>query len=124
MPKKAGTNSFIYALLISLVATPFGMTSKAADLAELETTVDNQNILTSHELDDERAKGVTEWFTINDSEMDAKMSGNTVAGSTNGSNSVNQDSFSNSSGFATVIQNSGNHVIIQNSTIVNLTLEK
>lgn len=123
MPKKAATNSCLYALLISLAAAPFCMTSKAAELEEAEPT-DGQGKLTSFELDGERAKGATEWFTINDSEMDAKMSGNIVTGTTNGNNSVSNDSFSNSSGFATVIQNSGNHVIIQNSTIVNLTLEK
>lgn len=124
MPKKARTNSFVHPLLLSLAAAAFCMTSKAGDLGEVDSTLDSQDKLTSHELDGERAQGVTEWFTINDSEMDAKMSGNIVTGTTNGNNTVSNDSFSNSSGFATVIQNSGNHVIIQNSTIVNLTLEK
>lgn len=124
MPKKAITNNFVHPLLLSLAAAVFCMTSKAGDLGEVDSTLDTQDKLTSHELDGERAQGVTEWFTINDSEMDAKMSGNIVTGTTNGNNTVSNDSFSNSSGFATVIQNSGNHVIIQNSTIVNLTLEK
>jgi hypothetical protein len=37
-----------------------------------------------------------------------------------GANSVNQGSFANASGLPTVIQNSGNNVLIQASTIVNV----
>jgi parallel beta-helix repeat protein len=41
---------------------------------------------------------------------------------TTGSNSISENSFSNSSGIPIVIQNSGNNVLIQNSTILNLQL--
>lgn len=42
---------------------------------------------------------------------------------TTGSNFVNGGSFSNAAGFPTVVQNSGNNVLIQNSTIINLQLQ-
>lgn len=40
-----------------------------------------------------------------------------------GSNLVSEGSFAGSSGLATVIQNSGNNVLIQNSTIVNVQVK-
>ncbi|KXB32693.1 hypothetical protein AT959_00380 [Dechloromonas denitrificans] len=40
-----------------------------------------------------------------------------------GSNLVSDGSFAGSSGLATVIQNSGNNVLIQNSTIVNVQIK-
>jgi hypothetical protein len=40
-----------------------------------------------------------------------------------GNNSIADAAFSGASGLATVIQNSGNNVIIQNGTVLNLTLK-
>ncbi len=42
---------------------------------------------------------------------------------TNGDNLIADGAFANSSGIATVIQNSGNNVVIQDSTIVNVTFQ-
>jgi len=42
---------------------------------------------------------------------------------TSGDNVISGQAFSNSSGIATVIQNTGNNVLIQNSTIVNVNLQ-
>lgn len=61
---------------------------------------------------------------VGDLGQEAGVSGNTVSGSTNGENMVNGEAFAGSGGFAVLIQNSGNHVVIQNSTIVNLTIER
>lgn len=51
----------------------------------------------------------------------ADLGDNTLAGGTNGSNIVSDSAFSRNGGIAIVIQNSGNQVIIQNSTTINLT---
>jgi hypothetical protein len=64
-----------------------------------------------------------------DSHLDQNNSSGTVQGNvatnlTTGSNSISQGAFSNSSGIPMVIQNSGNNVLIQNSTILNLQLLK
>jgi hypothetical protein len=49
--------------------------------------------------------------------------GNTITGSPiTGYNSVSNGAFTNMNGFATVIQNSGNQVLIQNDLIVNITM--
>ena len=124
MPKTAKKNIITLAFISTLIITPLCLTSTAAEIGEIEQALDGQNSLSEIELDQERAKGATEWLSINELDMDANMNNNIVNSSTSGNNTVSNDSFSNSSGFATVIQNSGNHVIIQNSTIVNLTVEK
>ncbi len=124
MPKTAKINLIGCVLLSTLVITPFCLTSTAAEMGNIDQDVEGQDQLSLNELDHERAKGATEWLSINDTDMDANMNNNVVNSSTNGNNGVSNGAFSNSSGFATVIQNSGNHVIIQNSTIVNLTVEK
>ena len=40
-----------------------------------------------------------------------------------GNNTINGGSFAGSAGFPTVIQNSGNGVLIQNATIINMTIK-
>jgi hypothetical protein len=42
---------------------------------------------------------------------------------TNGNNVISDGAFNNSSGIASVIQNSGNNVIIQDSTVVNVSFQ-
>ena len=64
-----------------------------------------------------------------DSHLDQNNSSGTVQANvatnlTTGSNTISQGAFSNSSGLPMVIQNSGNNVLIQNSTILNLQLLK
>lgn len=67
--------------------------------------------------------GSADFLQLNDMNLDADLSDNVVHSSFNGDNTISNGAFSEASGFATVIQNSGNHVIIQNATIVNLTME-
>jgi hypothetical protein len=53
-----------------------------------------------------------------------QQEGNTITGSsTTGSNSISNGAFTNMNGFATVIQNSGNQVLIQNDLIVNMNMK-
>jgi hypothetical protein len=40
-----------------------------------------------------------------------------------GSNYVSDGSFAGATGFATVVQNSGNNVLIQNATVINLKVQ-
>lgn len=50
----------------------------------------------------------------------AASTGNTAINTVSGANSISESAFSNSSGVATLIQNSGNNVAIQSSTNVNV----
>ena len=59
------------------------------------------------------------------SDQRAQADNNSILNSTvtNGANSIGDNAFSNASGFLTVIQNSGNQVLIQNDLIMNLTVK-
>lgn len=59
---------------------------------------------------------------INEMMLDSKLLNNSAYNNVTGSNFVGQEAFNGSSGFSTVVQNSGNNVIIQNATILNISL--
>ncbi len=69
-----------------------------------------------------RDRGGTETNSTNNAT--GTVGGNVASQLTTGSNTISQGSFSNSSGIPIVIQNTGNNVLIQNSTILNLQLTK
>lgn len=59
----------------------------------------------------------------NENALDGVVRDNQAYNLKTGSNLVSDGSFAGSSGLATVIQNSGNNVLIQNSTIVNVQVK-
>lgn len=60
---------------------------------------------------------------VNDSRLRATLGDNSASNLTTGMNAISEGSFGQASGFPMIIQNSGNNVIIQNSTILNLTVQ-
>ncbi|KKD00394.1 carbon storage regulator [Photobacterium sp. SP02] len=58
-----------------------------------------------------------------DSDMYGDVVGNGAYGNTTGNNVIDGGAFSGSSGVFNVVQNTGNNVLIQNATVVNLTLK-
>ncbi len=52
--------------------------------------------------------------------FDALSANNTSTGTVSGGNVINAGAFSASSGMSTIIQNSGNNVLIQSATILNV----
>ena len=60
---------------------------------------------------------------LNDMKLYAQLNDNKALSNVTGGNFVTQDAFAGTKGFATVIQNSGNNVIIQNATILNLRMQ-
>lgn len=62
-------------------------------------------------------------ITINDQNQDGDVEDNVAIGNTNGDNLINGEAFSNSSGFLSTVQNTGNNVLIQNSTIINVSVD-
>jgi hypothetical protein len=59
---------------------------------------------------------------LNQNNATGKVAGNVASQLNTGSNTISESSFSNTNGIPIVIQNSGNNVLIQNSTILNLQL--
>ncbi|GAK85979.1 hypothetical protein JCM19238_3569 [Vibrio ponticus] len=57
------------------------------------------------------------------SEVNGYSVGNSAINTTNGNNHIGAGAFNAASGVNNVIQNTGNNVLIQNSTVVNLTLK-
>lgn len=87
--------------------------------------------VTHNDLARERARGTDETPTmgevnvqISDVNQKAVLKDNVVESSITGSNTVSNGAFAGASGLATVIQNSGNNVIIQDATIVNYTVHQ
>lgn len=56
--------------------------------------------------------------------FNGSVSNTTTKNVATGLNSVSGDAFGNAAGLSVVIQNSGNSVLIQNSTVVNLQLQQ
>lgn len=55
--------------------------------------------------------------------LTATLDNNQAISNVTGHNTVTSGAFAGISGFATVVQNSGNNVIIQNATILNLEMK-
>jgi hypothetical protein len=82
--------------------------------------------LTTEKLDEQRAKAKIEIdkLTINAPEQNGVVAGNTAVGNNTGHNSIGGDAFTSAAGFISTIQNTGNNVLIQNSTIINVSVEQ
>jgi hypothetical protein len=80
--------------------------------------------LTTDALGDQRAKAKLEVdkITINAPTQNGVVAGNAAINTTNGANSIGGTAFSGASGLVNTIQNTGNNVLIQNSTIVNVSV--
>ncbi|KAF0219263.1 MAG: hypothetical protein FD174_2349 [Geobacteraceae bacterium] len=65
------------------------------------------------------------YMQLSTSDQKAQADSNSIINSaiTNGANAIGGSAFSQASGIITVIQNSGNQVLIQNDMIMNLTVK-
>ncbi len=70
-------------------------------------------------------QGLPLQWQLNDTEQSATVTGNVLSGSVNtGDNWISDQAFQNMSGIATVIQNTGNQVVIQDSTQINVHINQ
>jgi hypothetical protein len=101
-------------------ATPPAAAPPAAALAALGAG----KALTADALGDQRAKAKLEIdkVTINAPTQNGVVAGNAAINTTNGANSIGGTAFSGAAGLVNTIQNTGNNVLIQNSTIVNVSV--
>jgi opacity protein-like surface antigen len=106
-------------LCVAALATALPIAAQATENVDPVQAGDTA-ILSDAELDNHRGG---QRITLNDADLSAEMEGNTLVAGTNGSNSIGAGALSGVSGIATVVQNTGNQVIIQSSTILNVTLE-
>jgi hypothetical protein len=59
----------------------------------------------------------------NRNDLKAKLYDNVAVDNVTGNNSINGNAFADAGGVVTVFQNSGNNVIMQSGTVLNLTLK-
>ena len=62
-------------------------------------------------------------ITFNLQNTEGQLYNNQASHTFSGSNQVSDQAFSGMTGFSTVIQNTGNNVLIQNSTVVNVKMQ-
>ena len=62
-------------------------------------------------------------LTLNDMKLKGVVAGNSATNVVTGNNALSDGALAGSAGLSTVIQNSGNNVLIQNATIVNVQLK-
>jgi hypothetical protein len=74
------------------------------------------------ELDNARGREGIDMTNINNMNVRATLSGNQANNNVNGYNIIDHGSFAQASGINTVIQNTGNNVIIQDATNVIVTI--
>lgn len=68
-------------------------------------------------------QGVSGQWQFNDTRQNASVSDNVLSGPVmTGDNRITDHAFENMSGIATVIQNTGNQVVIQDSTQINILI--
>ena len=122
----------LFALAMSAAAEESADESTAAPAETLDDEVilsleafEDTGTLSDEELSSHRARENIEVsvMTINDQDQDGDVTENVAIGNTNGDNLINGEAFSDSSGFLSTVQNTGNNVLIQNSTIINVTVE-
>ena len=74
------------------------------------------------ELEKARGREGFDITAINNMNLQATLAGNTANNTVTGVNIIDNGAFTNAGGIFSVIQNTGNNVIIQDSTIVNVTI--
>ena len=110
-----------FSILVSILG--LGMSMAHAGSPETAETTSWGRPISSAQLDTQRGGTDTGPLTINANMLNAKLFDNSAKDNVTGNNTITGGAFAGSSGLATVIQNSGNNVIIQNGTVLNLTVK-
>lgn len=100
------------------VSSPAAFAEDKVD--SLSSDVFAANAITDNDLEKKRGAELVP-AELTGAVLDAVSSNNTAIGDT-GSNAIGQDAFGHADGVVSVIQNTGNNVVIQSATVVNLKM--
>lgn len=91
-----------------------------------EAMLFNAPTLTTDQLEEANGRqGIPFQWQVNDTEQNAIVSDNVLSGNVvTGDNVISDHAFENMNGVATVIQNTGNHVVIQDSMQINVLINQ
>ena len=93
--------------------------------ADLSVSDQNISMFGSTAVADDQLDQLRGRLTVfNSNEVDGQLYNNEAVSNVTGSNFVTDGSFAGMSGFSTVIQNSGNNVLIQSATVLNLQFQQ
>jgi len=107
-------------LLVIIMQSQAAKADSATNQDELLFSTTETALL--EELDNARGREGFDMTTINNMNVRATLSGNQANNTVNGYNIIDHNSFTQASGITSVIQNTGNNVIIQDSTNVIVTI--
>lgn len=102
-----------HALADATIAAPAGSPATPAGVLNAQPILDDQTL--------DAQRGGT--AVVNDMKLDGVVSDNQAYNLSTGGNIVSDGAFAGASGLSTVVQNSGNNVLIQNATIVNVQVQ-
>jgi hypothetical protein len=109
-------------IYLSILVSILGLYVSTAGAGPLETQKWGHPVA-SAQLDAQRGGTNTGPITLNTNMLNATLYENSAKGNMTGHNTITEGAFGGASGLPTVIQNSGNNVIIQNGTVLNLTVK-
>lgn len=126
--------SYRYATVLGLVTAALAAGAQAEDETAATTPAaappavvafEGAKALDSAELGEQRARAKLEIdkLTLISPAQNGVVAGNSAVNTTTGANSVSDAAFAGAAGIVNTIQNTGNNVLIQSSTVVNVSLQ-
>ncbi len=110
-----------YTFLLFLFMTHSHLTK--AESTQVSIWLQQNQVVSAEELDKSRGMGgVVDITTHNNIDVDGVLSGNTASNNVTGFNIIDHGAFTDAGGFISVIQNTGNNVLIQDTTLVNINV--
>jgi hypothetical protein len=114
----------------ALATAAFADDEKAAPAAPVAPlavfALEGAKTLDAAELGEQRAQAKLEIdkLTLIAPQQNGVVAGNSAVNTTTGANSIGDTAFAGASGIVNTIQNTGNNVLIQSSTVVNVALQQ
>lgn len=99
----------------------FSLTALISVCIQAEDIIDGFSPVLLNDLEQERGLGGI-FDVTNNEHLEAILTNNSSTNSITGNNTIDAGSFSEASGVFSIIQNTGNNVIIQDSTIITVTI--
>lgn len=125
MLSRVSNNTLLMSILVAsvfMIVSPARAEENILDEGQTPSFFENADIVENESLSEMRGAALGA-EVLGVSIFDATSTNNTITGQvSSGSNVISSGSFSGSQGLSSVIQNSGNNVIIQSATIVNFSM--
>jgi hypothetical protein len=120
----------VLGIAAALAASAFADDETAAPAAPVAPptviALEGAKTLDAAELGEQRAQAKLEIdkLTLIAPQQNGVVAGNSTVNTTTGANSIGDTAFAGASGIVNTIQNTGNNVLIQSSTVVNVALQQ